>query len=237
VIKTHEFNTEWWGEKVGIVTDVKFFDLGRTEQESLLSGYVWAEFHAQLGPELPMGKMHSAGFFYVSTQIPFRVPLNRLASGSSLESLTVVSADEKPFRVELDEMAPFMLERFSFLPGIEAKKLNERYVLMANNLIHESPSLCFKVFDGSSPQGWFLSRKEGGTLNLALAMLHRDAHFSGQQIYHKALLEYASRGERAGGASFDIRNTAVHNIYSSLGARFLQPRGIWLWLSSVLSEA
>jgi hypothetical protein len=62
-------------------------------------------------------------------------------------------------------------------------------------------------------------------------MLAKDAVVSGMLLYHKACLEFAQRGHRLGEASFSVTNTAVHNIYAMLGARFLAPVGQWLWIS------
>ena len=45
MIKTHEFNTEWWGSPVGIVTDSRFFELSRPEQGHAI-------YPSRLDPEL-----------------------------------------------------------------------------------------------------------------------------------------------------------------------------------------
>ncbi len=76
-------------------------------------------------------------------------------------------------------------------------------------------------------QGWFLAQP-GKThrLQLTLAMLAKDATISGMLLYQKACLEFANRGHRLGEASFSITNTAVHNMYASLKARFLAPWAI-----------
>ena len=58
-------------------------------------------------------------------------------------------------------------------------------------------------------------------------MLHTDAKITGMHLYHKALLAYAERGHRLGGAGFSVYNTLVHNIYANLGARFLSTEDFW----------
>jgi glycosyltransferase involved in cell wall biosynthesis len=37
--------------------------------------------------------------------------------------------------------------------------------------------------------------------------------------------------------SFSVTNTPVHNIYATLGARFLPPGGNWMWLAEAAGEA
>jgi hypothetical protein len=48
-------------------------------------------------------------------------------------------------------------------------------------------------------------------------------------LYQKAIRAYAAKGTRIGFGSFSVRNTAVLNIYSQLGARFTSAEGVWLW--------
>jgi hypothetical protein len=89
-----------------------------------------------------------------------------------------------------------------------------------------------RLFLNDKLQGWFLSRpvKQHG-LNLTLAMLSNTAEISGMLLYQQACVAYAERGYRLGHASFSVTNTAVHNIYATLDARFIPPGGNWLWLS------
>jgi hypothetical protein len=62
-------------------------------------------------------------------------------------------------------------------------------------------------------------------------MLAKDARVSGMLLYHKACITYAGMGYRVGEASFSATNSAVHNIYARLGARFTAPSGNWLWIA------
>ena len=48
-------------------------------------------------------------------------------------------------------------------------------------------------------------------------------------LYQKTIRAYAAKGARIGFTSFSVRNTAVLNIYSQLGARFTSAEGVWLW--------
>ena len=118
-------------------------------------------------------------------------------------------------------------------PGATPERVNARYALWAEELLREHPATCLRVLEGGEVQGWFLARvpeTEGARgLELTLAMLRRGARISGHGLYQRALVALGERGHRTGSASFSITNTAVLGIYASLGARFLPPRGCWLW--------
>jgi len=228
VIREHEFNTQWWGSPVGILDDPAFFDLESSAQDEVCAPYAWVEYSAQLdaapGPE----RLGHAGFHSVDTQIRFRINLSKIESTPSIEQLSVTSAEETPFSVSNDELKSFIHERFRFLPGVTAERLNNRYALWSNLLIADHPAWCLQISDGADVQGWFLAQAHPGEpLDLTLAMLKIDAHISGHLLYQKAMLEFAARGARIGDAKFSVTNTAVMNIYASLGARFLPPEGYW----------
>ncbi|MCH2110764.1 MAG: hypothetical protein MK135_15695, partial [Polyangiaceae bacterium] len=76
-------------------------------------------------------------------------------------------------------------------------------------------------------QGYFLSQNTNSGFELTLAMLQSNTKITGMHLYHKALLAYAARGHRLGGAGFSVYNTPVHNIYANLGARFLSTEDFW----------
>jgi hypothetical protein len=67
-------------------------------------------------------------------------------------------------------------------------------------------------------------------INLTLAMLAAEAVTSGYDVYARAATEFAGLGFNLGWASFSVSNTAVQNIYASLGARFVEPREYWMWI-------
>ncbi|MBI4815099.1 MAG: hypothetical protein HY791_02500 [Deltaproteobacteria bacterium] len=236
MIRTHRFNSEWYGQPAGILSDLAFFALDSRERSRELGRYAWVELRLPLGPSIPHELIRAAGFWYADTQLPFRVGLAGVAElpkTSSVERLVVRSAEERPFRISADEMAPFEHERFASLPGVDSVRLADRYARWANELVSTSPRTCLWIEEPSgAPVGWFLSAPEGGLLRLAVAMLHRGARVSGMLLYHRALLAYSSLGYRVGFASFSVTNTPVHNIYARLGARFQRPEGEWLWVRS-----
>lgn len=231
MIRDHVFNAAWWGDRVGIISDPAFFALPPAQQQDILEPYAWVEFNTPLDSVPPLETIRRAGFFQADTQVNYRIMLHRLPEFSGLERLTVNFADEKPFTVEPCEMKIFEHERFRNLPGISAARLNERYARWGNQLAADQPAWCIQVCKDEALQGWFLARDvEEKGLNLTLAMLHREARISGLLLYQKALQAFAARGARVGWSSFSISNSAVHNIFASMGARFRTPTGNWLWI-------
>jgi hypothetical protein len=228
MIRRHDLNSAWCGAEVGIVDDEAFFELGGEERAAALAPWAWVEARGPLSPEHGR-RVARAGFLHVDTQIPFRIGLGRIASSPSVERLDVRSQADAPFTVAADDLADFRHERFLALPGMTQAELNRRYALWSEALCTGDPASCLEILAEGNPQGWFLSRTTEKGLELTLAMLRRDAVITGHHLYHRALIAYREAGTRVGFAAFSVTNTAVHNIYAALGARFLDPVGCWLW--------
>lgn len=238
MIRNHKFNTDWWGVPVGFVHDPTFFSLDAAKQENLLEPYAWAEFYSQLDQAPPLQDLAAAGFIQTDTQIRFLLNLSKVETTTSTDRLDFHFADQKNFDIKVEELAMFTHERFQHIPGCTGTRTNERYALWANRLIREHPETCLQLYLNDKLQGWFLSLPgEQRRLNLALAMLSNSAEISGMLLYQQACVAYAGRGHRLGSASFSVTNTAVHNIYATLGARFMPPGGNWLWLSPTTGES
>ena len=235
MIRDHEFNTRWWGKSVGFVFDPAFFSLDAKTQMKLLEPYAWVEFYSQTDQAPPLQNLAAAGFIQTDTQINFLLNLGNVESTVSSDSLEFGFADQKDFDIEVEELAMFSHERFQHIPGCTLTRTNERYTKWANGLIQKHPETCMQLFLNNRLQGWFLSSpgKQRG-LQLTLAMLSNTAEVSGMLLYQQACIAYAGRGHRLGGASFSVKNTAVHNIYAALGARFIPPGGNWLWVSPAI---
>ena len=161
----------------------------------------------------------------------FRIALDRITGSADLQALGARSALQRPFAIKPQAIAPFKNERFNLLPGKTPERIARRYACWSNNLIKEYPGYCLSISWKNETQGWFLSRPSAEGLNLTLAMLAKGAGISGMLLYQKALLEYSRLGLRLGWASFSVRNTAVLNIYSRLGAHFLCPEYCWFWVN------
>lgn len=229
MIDPHAFNSRWWGSPTGIVRDPAALAAASTaEVDAAVAPFDWVELRAPAATCPHPRLLAERGFFAADTQIPFRIGLRAIASTPSLDPLTVRFADEQPFTVGADDILPFGAERFALLPGATNARIRERYALWAGELIEQDPALCLTVLQADRPQGYFLSRRAGGGLNLTLAMLRPDTTLTGMHLFHKALIAYAARGARVGHASFSATNTPVLNMYAHLGARFLGPERFFL---------
>jgi len=229
MIRRHDFNSEWWGEDVGIVCDRTFFELPLSAQHDALEKFAWVEFAHPVSQLPSRHALTKAGFFYADTQIRFRIDLRNVEVGSCARRLKVNSAAESPFEVKEGDPRPFLHERFYVLPGATESKISERYRRWASGLIAADPATCLHVLLNDRTQGWFLAQSENDCLQLTLAMLSTRASVSGHDLYARAIAHFAEQGHRLGFASFSVRNSNVLNIYSQLGARFLEPRECWVW--------
>ena len=233
MIDSHDFSSRWFGSPVGIVRDAAFFALPAAERQAALKRYSWVEYRAPSVDGAVLAALMQDGFLQSDVQIHFRLRLQEAAPGPSLDTLSVVRADEKPFGIAPGEMAEFTHERFSLVPGVTTRMITQRYEMWAAGILKSAPHFCLEVRSERGVEGWFLSSKDTrqAGLNLALAVLHREARISGMLLYRKALGIYRSMGETLGWASFSATNTPVLNIYSELGARFTSSTVIWLWIN------
>ncbi|MGE5110598.1 MAG: hypothetical protein ACM3JB_07065 [Acidobacteriaceae bacterium] len=230
MIKCHDFNTEWWGQEVGIVTDPAFFDLDEESRLVSLEKFAWVECVLPVSKLPNRQKLANSGFFYTDTQVRFRIDLTRVKPCECAQTLSLATASQAPFEVPADELRPFLHERFDVLPGASPAKVSQRYAMWASNLLRDHPQTCYRILSGDAVQGWFLSQPHSTGLKLTLAMLSAQATTSGFDLYARALVEYAAANFRLGFASFSVSNSPVHNIYANLGARFLEPRECWIWI-------
>ncbi len=229
MIKMHEFNTEWYGERVGLVTDMAFFHLERKKQKELLAPFSWVEFKSELEPGLPFAAITEAGFYQSDTQFPLKIALEPIEILPGMEKLSVNFGHEKPFRIFAKEMRVFSRERFMTLSGMTPEKINRRYALWSNNMIEKQPEAAVRIIKDGKVQGWFISEIEGDNVNFTLAMLAANGDISGRELYRMALWAYKKRGLKTGTSAFSSMNPAVMNIFSALGAKFLPALGCWFY--------
>lgn len=229
MIRRHEFNTEWWGEDVGIVTDPAFFVLAAPQRIAALRKFAWVEFVNSVSLSLRQA-LTGAGFFYVDTQVRFRLDMRNIQVTECGKELQVESAAESSFEVHATDLRAFQHERFYALPHATEARVSARYALWAKHLIRDHPANCLRLLRKGEVQGWFLAQPEKEGLKLTLAMLSERAGVSGYDLYARAISHFAAMGYRLGFASFSANNTNVLNIYARMGAKFLEPRECWLWI-------
>ncbi len=228
MLRRHDFNSEWYGSPVGLVDDLALLDLPAEERDALLAPYAFVELRGT-GSVERAAQARAAGFVQVDLNVAFRIGLARLAPTPSDQRLRFETAEEADLAPDLDQVMPFIHERFLHLPGMTVARLNERYALWSRRLLEEQPATCVRALSDGRTQGWFLARPLGpGSLELTLAMLHRAATVSGQLLYRGALLHFAGKGFRLGQAKFSATNTPVLNIYAHLGARFTGTTDYWM---------
>jgi hypothetical protein len=232
MICEHEFNSRWRGKRAGILRSLEFFDLAVERRRELLAPFSWVELHVAMKAGLPLEEIRRTDFYYVDTQLNFRVVLGgKMPPMPGDAEWELRTAEDPRFQLSGEEWSPFAHERYQFLPGTSQECIDRRFKLWASDLVSQNPSCCLELLTKNGPQGWFLARPSGGSaVNLTLAVLHRKARISGFEFYARCLAEYARLGYRSGSASFSILHTAVHNIYAQLGARFETPVGIWFWV-------
>ncbi|MDT8066596.1 MAG: hypothetical protein ROO76_00365 [Terriglobia bacterium] len=229
MIRRHDFNSEWWGEDVGIVSDPAFFELAAPERMAAQQKFAWLEFVDTVSPPLRQA-LTRAGFFYIDTQIRFRLDMRNISLTPCGQELQVETAAESPFAIHAAELRPFEHERFYALPGATELKISSRYALWAADLVRDHSETCLRLLQNNDVQGWFLAQRETEGLRLTLAMLSSDTRVSGYDLYARAISHFAAMGLRLGFASFSANNSNVLNIYARMGARFLQPRECWMWV-------
>ena len=231
MIRRHDFNSEWWGKDVGIVSEPGFFELPSREQSAALGRFAWVEFAQPVSRLVSRRALAQSGFFYADTQLRFRLDLRKIPPTQRTRELAVNSAAESRFEIRPEEIRPFQHERFSMLPGVSPSSLSARYALWAARLISQHPTTSLRFSRDGATQGWFLAQGENEGLQLTLAMLNTRASVSGYDLYAEAIRYFSELGHRLGYASFSVRNSNVLNIYSQLGARFVEPRECWIWIA------
>ena len=227
MITHHAFHSAWLGAPAGLLRDPAFFSLPAAERAHLLALFAWVEYRPPAAERADHTTPRNAGFFLADLQIPFRIALHKIEPTPSLAALQIQPLTRLPDPADL---RPFAHERFRHLPGCTPERLAQRYSRWTADLAAAHPDLALEISCDGRPQGYFLSRPDGPTLDLTLAMLRADATISGMLLYHKALVHYAAAGARIGAASFSADNPAVLNIYARLGAAFLPAEPVHLHL-------
>jgi hypothetical protein len=225
-IYPHNFNTEWLDCKSGFIKDLEFFSLQQNERDRLLAEYQWVELRTSQNITSNLSAIHASGFKYVDTQIPFTLNLRNIPPYANTRDLMVERASKVNFKIDQKEIYSFSHERFLALPNVTQEMIDQRYLTMMSSMLAEHPKYSLRIIDSGEVQGWYFGIPNAAGIELSLAMLHKNAHIRGKQLYRKALAIYAEDFS-IGTARFSVTNTSVHNILSEFGARFLPPETVW----------
>ncbi|GEM_PF-1045759 len=224
-LREHAFNSRWWGAPVGIVDSPDFFTLTKEERAQQLEAWAWVEFQTDLDRIPDARCMAEDGFHPVDTQLRFRIPLTKVPQSAACAGMEVHDAETSPSYFESRRAKSFGNERFVSLPGATQEIVDRRYALWSDQVIRDFPRTCLALTLNDEVQGWFLARPlSESRIELTLAMTAQESSIDGYALYHQAMLTYARSGWHLGEAGFSATNTAVHNIYAALGARFLTPK-------------
>lgn len=228
-MQEHAFNSRWWGQPVGIVTDAAWFSGDTATLQATCAHFVWAEFTSYEAATAVRQAAHRVGFVYADTQMQFRIDLRRFATETLPPDVEVRQAGLGVANWKPSGLRTFEHERFSMLAGCTPDRLADRYAGWAAELARSAPATCLEIFHRGTLAGWFLSRPSKTGLELALAMTAAAGTLPGATLYRAALGAYARSGYRIGHAGFSVRNRSVHNLYAALGARFTSTRDAWIW--------
>jgi hypothetical protein len=208
-------------------------DHGReAELSELVQGFEWVELHASLDDPPDPWWLSRLGFGWTDVQLHFDLALAEVPELPDDLAVVAEFADERPFVPSATPSRSFGRERFAHL-GIDAARVDERYMAWADQLVAELPSWCMEVSLDGRPQGWYCARPVAEELELMLTALYEQSELKGRFLYHAAFLAYARRGATIARGRFSVRNHRGHSILASLGARFKAATGVWLWRGGV----
>ena len=95
MIRDHEFNSRWWGGRVGILDDPAFFSRPEADRRQMLAPYRWVEFRRSVEKVDDPWLVSRADFAQVDTQLRFRIGLKRLPPRPDADSpLPVLFAND-----------------------------------------------------------------------------------------------------------------------------------------------
>ena len=210
MIRDHEFNGAWWGERVGIVEDPAFFAQTGSRRSARRSRPTrgWSS-DARLDTAPDPWQLAASGFAQVDTQLRFRIALEpaRPAARSRQRPCPCDSPSDA-LRPAPRGPADLPHERFRHLPGA-TREIGHAALRPLGR------ERCCRALSGvvrrggrapASPQGWFLAEPEGGTCIWRWRCCAADAAISGLDLYAAALGAFGARGVRLGEARFSIEN-------------------------------
>jgi hypothetical protein len=229
MIRTHEFNSVWWGSPVGISSDVQ--DLFQTAEQlsSELTVFDWIEYRIAFD-DLPTQKLGpSNGARLVETQLSYQKNISRMNACPA--GVTILPAIQ--ISIDVNNFSPFSHERYAKLREVDSNRLASRYRQLANQLIENSPETCASVFYKSSLVGYVFGHINGTTAVFDLAVTAVNAQVSGQALYDAAGHMFNQAGASRMTSSFNAANLGALNAHVRMQCSFVKATSIWLLESKV----
>jgi hypothetical protein len=176
--------------------------------------------------------LESMGFRFIEFQL--RATLPRLRVEELLPPRITVRCARAADRDGVARIAgsAFMLGRYHADPLFPRAHADRRYrVWVERALAEPTPGTLVEVIGSEgAPLGFLHAEIERGTADIRLAAVDGSAAgIAGPELFRGALRELASRGASQATARISAGNTAVLNIYASLGFRFHEPELVFHW--------
>lgn len=232
MIKVHEFNSLWIGRPVGISSEVDDLFMDRHRMSTYLSKFDWIEFRV---PFSGLPKQHLApanGAHLVETQLTYR---KNISSFDSLpKDVEIVTADVSG--IDFGDFSSFSNERYTRLKNIGDVELAQRYSLLAERLVRDSPSTCATVYHKSTTVGYIFGHINGSTAVFDLVVMSKKSKANGQILYETAGYMLRDRGARVMTSSFNAANLGALNAHVLMQCRFIGATSIWFAESNIVDH-
>lgn len=183
-------------------------------------------------PSAGRALLEDSGFRFIEAQLRATIPQLKRAA-LDRPRITVRQAVESD-HARIVEIAgsSFDLGRYHADPRFPRKLADRRYrVWMERALAKPAPETWIGVVGPvGAPAGFLLAERSGDGADIRLAAIDRGApSIAGPELFRGALCELAARGLDRVTARISASNSAVLNIYSSLGFRFHDPETVSHW--------
>ena len=126
----------------------------------------------------------------------------------------------------------FTLGRYHADPRFPRALADRRYRIWVERALTEPHpgTLVLVIGSEGAPGGFLHAEIDKGVADIRLAAVEASAAgIAGPELFRGALHEFASRGATQATARISAANSAVLNIYASLGFRFDEPEIVFHW--------
>ena len=226
-IDEHKFNTNWFGSRFGVSTEINLLHADSEEVRLACSGFSVVELRVPTSETWQSWVYPNESFKEVDQQIHYRITTKKFSKPSSNTEFV----DSKTLPIETNDFSDFLAERYLRLPNMTLEKLAKRYKSWAQELMEEHPGTCGTVLYKGKPLGYIFGRVEGTKGYFTLGVTSKKSQVSGIGLYQQAFEMFHSQGAQSVYSSFSAANIGALNIHSSLGCRFVSATTIYIWIN------
>lgn len=228
MFREHDFNSRWWGARVGISTEFEALELTESALAEAAAGFDWVEVRV---PEklIPIGWVRPPNrLSHVDIQLSYRVSLRDIPRPP--ENIEIVASVDLP--IDQGDLDLFRTERYARLPEMNQRRLQSRYEMWATELSQASPESCATVLSNGIPVGYVFGSVADRTSHFTLAAGSRTKAAPGLVVYLGAAAFFRGLGARSMNSSLSACNVASLNAHVALGCIFREATGVWIWTAS-----